>query len=279
MDETRGDRRTRARRAATARNGAAASAERRPALAALLAATPARLAIGRTGPRLRADAYLDFVAAHARARDAIAAEVPVALVRDLGLREIHTRAPSRAAYVREPALGRALAPSAYAALRRCRRRPEVQLALADGLSSAAVVANGAAVLRPLTRALAARGLRLGTPLFVRNGRVRVQDEIGEILRPEVFCLLVGERPGLATADSLSAYVLWAARRTSAEPDRSVLSNIHRRGIAPAHAARQLVALIETIRAHRASGAALASLLADRDGGRGAPPPAGETSRS
>lgn len=238
---------------------AAAGTRETVALASLLASTPARLAIGRAGPRLRATSYLDFIAAHARARDAVLTEVPAVFVRRLGLREIQTRATSREAYVREPALGRTLAPSAHAILGRCRHRAQVQLALTDGLSSSAVVANGAAVLSALTRALEARGLRLGTPLFVRNGRVRVQDEIGELLRPEVFCFLVGERPGLATADSLSAYVLYAPRRGSAEPDRTVLSNIHRGGIAPARAARQLVALIETIRRHRASGAALAAL--------------------
>ncbi len=229
------------------------------ALASLLASTPARLAIGRAGPRLRTSAYLDFIAAHARARDAVLTEVPAAFVRRIGLREIRTRATSREAYVREPALGRTLAASARPILRRCRHGADVQLALTDGLSSSAVVANGAAVLRALTRELAARGFRLGTPLFVRNGRVRVQDEIGELLRPEVFCFLVGERPGLATADSLSAYVLYAPRRGSAEPDRTVLSNIHRGGIAPARAARQLAVLIEEIRRQRASGAALAAL--------------------
>jgi ethanolamine ammonia-lyase small subunit len=238
-----------------------------PALAALLAATPARLAIGRAGPRLRTAAQLAMVADHARARDAITSEVPPALVRRLGLIELATRAPTRAAYVRVPDLGRSLDPGAAARLRRCRQRPEVQLALTDGLSSAAVVANGGTLLRALTRELARRGRRLGTPLFIRNGRVRVQDEIGERLRPEVFCLLVGERPGLATAESLSAYVIHRPTRRSTEPDRTVVSNIHRGGVAPAAAARQLADLIDEILARGASGAALAAARAAT-----APPP-------
>jgi ethanolamine ammonia-lyase small subunit len=238
-----------------------------PALAALLAATPARLAIGRTGPRLRARAYLACVADHARARDAVTTEVPAAFVRKLGLVEIATRAATRADYLRTPALGRALAPASLARLRRCRRRPEVQLALADGLSSAAVVTNGGPLLRALTRALRARRRRLGTPLFIRNGRVRVQDEIGAILEPEVFCLIVGERPGLATADSLSAYVLYRPSRRSAEPDRSVISNIHRGGLPPARAARAIADLIDEILVREASGAALAAAR----GGATAPP--------
>jgi len=231
------------------------------ALATLLAATPARLAIGRAGPRLRTAAQLAMLADHARARDAITSEVPAALVRRLGLTELATRAPTREAYVRIPDLGRSLDPGALARLRRCRQRPEVQLALTDGLSSAAVVANGAALLRALTHELTRRGRRLGTPLFIRNGRVRVQDEIGERLRPEVFCLLVGERPGLATAESVSAYVIHRPTRRSAEPDRTVVSNIHRGGVAPAAAARQLADLIDEILARGASGAALAAARA------------------
>lgn len=232
-----------------------------PGMRSLLTATPARLAIGRTGPRLNTAALLDYAADHARARDAVWSEVPPALVRKLGLVEIPTRATTRAEYVHQPALGRALAPVALARLRRCRQRPAVQLALADGLSAAAIVANGGALLRALTRRLRARRRRLGTALFVRNGRVRVQDEIGAIVRPEVFCLIVGERPGLATAESLSAYVIFRPNRQSAEPDRSVISNIHDGGLPPARAARALADLIEEILAHGASGAALAAAQA------------------
>lgn len=171
-----------------------------PALASLLATTPARLAVGRTGPRLTAATYLRFLADHARARDAVFTEVPAALVKKLGLTEIATTATSRTAYLQEPRLGRALAPSARTRLARCRKRPEVQLLLIDGLSSTAIVTHGGALLRKLTALLRTR--RLGTPLFVRNGRVRVQDEIGHVLRPDVCCAIVGERPGLATASSL-----------------------------------------------------------------------------
>jgi ethanolamine ammonia-lyase small subunit len=230
-----------------------------PSLARLLSATPARLAIGRAGPRLRTAAWLDLVADHARARDAVTSEVPAAFIRTLGLTEIATRARTRLEYVRVPALGRQLDRGALPRLRRCRQRPEVQLALTDGLSSAAVVANGAALLRALTHELRRRGRTLGTPLFVRNGRVRLQDELGAVLRPEVFCFIVGERPGLATAESLSAYVLYRPTRRSTEPDRTVVSNIHRGGIAPARAARQLADLIDEILLRQASGAALAAL--------------------
>jgi ethanolamine ammonia-lyase small subunit len=232
-----------------------------PELAALLATTPARLAIGRTGPRPTAAAYLRFLADHGRARDAVFTEVPAAVVKKLGLVEIATAAPSRAAYLQEPRLGRALAPSARTRLARCRKRPEVQLLLVDGLSSTAVITHGGPLLRKLTTLLRARGRRLGTPLFVRNGRVRVQDEIGHVLRPEVCCAIVGERPGLATASSLSAYVIHRPTRASAEPDRTLVSNIHDGGLPVAAAARQIADLIDECLARGASGAALADARA------------------
>ena len=228
-------------------------------LAALLASTPARLAIGRSGPRLTTKAYLRFLADHGRARDAVFTEVPPAVVKKLGLIELATEATTRAAYLQEPRLGRSLAASARTRLARCRKRPEVQLVVIDGLSSTAVVAHAATLLRGLTRELAKRRRRLGTALFVRNGRVRIQDEIGHVLRPEICCAIVGERPGLATASSLSAYVIHRPTRASAEPDRTLISNIHDGGIAPAAAARQIADLIDECLTRGASGAGLAAL--------------------
>ena len=95
--------------------------------------------------------------------------------------------------------------------------------------------------------------------------MRVQDEIGEVLHPEVFCFIVGERPGLATAESLSAYVLYRPRRRSAEPDRTVVSNIHAGGLPPARAARELADLIDEVLRLQASGTALAAARASQDG--------------
>ena len=240
------------------------------ALAGLLAATPARLAIGRAGPRLRTHDYLRFVADHARARDAVFTEVPRTWVRRLGLVELATRAATRGQYLHEPRLGQALAPEAQARLARCRQAPDVQLLVADGLSSAAVVRHGGPLLRAVTRALVPKRHRLGTPLFVRNARVRVQDEIGARLHAAVCCLLIGERPGLATAESLSAYVIYRPTRASAEPDRTLISNIHPNGLPIAAAARRITALVESCLRHQASGAALAAAEQTRR-----PPPSSE----
>ena len=238
-----------------------------PALAALLASTPARLAIGRSGPRLTTKEHLRFLADHARARDAVFTEVPAAVVKTLGLTEIATQAPTRTAYLAEPRLGRVLSASGATRLARCRKRPQVQLLVIDGLSSAAVVAHGGALMRALTRELTKRHRRLGTPIFVRNGRVRIQDEIGHVLRPDVCCAIVGERPGLATASSLSAYVIYRPTRAAAEPDRTLISNIHDGGLSPQKAARQIADLIDECLAHAASGAALAAARAAADAAR------------
>ena len=133
--------------------------------------------------------------------------------------------------------------------------PTVLLCVGDGLSSAAVEKNAAPLMRALTRALAPR-YRLLNPIFIRNARVRIEDHLGEILRPDVVCMIVGERPGLVTAESLSAYVIYRPTLKSIEPDRTVISNIHRGGIPIAEAARKIAALIDDTIKFQASGAAL-----------------------
>ena len=132
----------------------------------------------------------------------------------------------------------------------------------DGLSSSAVETNAAPLLRALTKLLEAK-YRLLKPIFVRNARVRIEDHIGGILRCDLVCMLIGERPGLATAESLSAYVIYRPRLGSREPERTVISNIHRGGIPNAEAAKQMATLIDDAMRHRATGAKLAAILADR----------------
>ena len=106
------------------------------------------------------------------------------------------------------------------------------------------------------RSLASR-YRLLKPIFIRNARVRIEDHLGEILRPDIICMIVGERPGLVTAESLSAYVIYRPTLKSIEPERTVISNIHRGGIPIAQAARKIAALIDDAIKFQASGAALA----------------------
>ena len=129
----------------------------------------------------------------------------------------------------------------------------------DGLSSAAVEANAGPLLRALTKALGQK-YRLLKPVFIRNARVRIEDHLGEILRPDLICMIVGERPGLATAESLSAYVIYRPRLSSLEPDRTVISNIHRSGTPIPEASKKIAMLIDEAMLHRAAGARLAAML-------------------
>lgn len=233
---------------------------------ALRHATPARLGKGRAGPRHTTAAMLELRADHARAVDAVRGEVPADWALKLRWPEFHSNVVSREDYLRFPEHGRRIADAEIARLKRVTQkkihtrdqRPSVLIFVGDGLSSAAVVAHAPAVVKALDKSVAAR-FRLLPTIFVRNARVRIEDHLGEILRPDVVCMIVGERPGLQTAESLSAYVIYRPTLKSLEPDRTVISNIHPGGIRPAEGARQIANLIDECIRHKASGARLAAI--------------------
>lgn len=210
---------------------------------------------------------LKFRADHARAVDAVMTEVGADWPRRNGLVEFHSEAITRDDYLLRPERGRRLRKSEIAKLKALNvpsraknaSKPSVLIFVGDGLSSAAVEANAGSLLRTLTSALRQK-YRLLKPLFVRNARVRIEDHLGEILRADMICLIIGERPGLATAESLSAYVIYRPRLSSLEPDRTVISNIHRGGIPVTQAAQKIVTLIDEAIQHQATGAELAAML-------------------
>lgn len=231
--------------------------------AAMRRATPARLGVGRAGPRYTTAAMLALRADHARAVDAVMTEVSPNWARRNGLVEVRSQAATREDFIRYPERGRRLAADDARRVARLKlgvrarsAPPSVLLCVGDGLSSAAVERNAGPLLRALTRLLRPR-YRLLKPVFVRHARVRIEDHLGQIIRPDVVCMIVGERPGLATAESLSAYVIYRPTLKSIEPDRTVISNIHRRGIPIADAAREIAALVDDAIKFQASGAALA----------------------
>jgi ethanolamine ammonia-lyase small subunit len=245
---------------------------------AMRKSTPARLGLGRAGPRYTTAAMLALRADHARAVDSVMTEVAPDWARRNGLLELHSQAATREEYLRYPERGRRLTDADAKRLARLKSslfrspfplgkglgvrfrgqsaKPTVLLCVGDGLSSAAVEKSAAPLVRALTRALAAR-YRLLKPIFIRNARVRIEDHLGEILRPDLVCMIIGERPGLVTAESLSAYVLYRPTLKSIEPDRTVISNIHRGGIPIAAAARKIATLIDDAIRFHSSGAALA----------------------
>jgi ethanolamine ammonia-lyase small subunit len=135
----------------------------------------------------------------------------------------------------------------------CPARPDVQVFIGDGLSAAAVLAQVPFLLPVLTDALAARGWTVGRPFVVHRCRVGVLNDVGEILDPAVAILLIGERPGLATAESLSAYLAYRPRPGHDDSRRNLISNIHGRGVPVPEAARRLADLAGLMMGRRASG--------------------------
>ena len=224
------------------------------------ARTPARILMGRAGAAYRTDTWLKLRADHAFAKDAVLAEVD--LVRDLGeafvaewgIFDVATMAVTKNDYLLRPDLGRSLSTSAKAELRkRCPPGAQLQVAIADGLSAMAVRAQVPSLL-PLLRAQAEhRGWRFGQPFLLRHARVGVLNDIGETLDPTVVVLLIGERPGLATAESLSAYMAFRPRAGHDDSQRNLISNIHARGVMPEQAAERIGRLAELMIARGASG--------------------------
>lgn len=239
-----------------------------PDLDSMRAQTPARLGIGHAGPRCTTMALLKFRADHARAVDAVRTEVARGWPRLSGLAELRSEAETREEYLLRPDRGRRLRAEDIAKLRKLAgapargsaRKPSVLICVGDGLCCAAVEKNAGPLLRALAKMLDAK-YRLIKPVFIRNARVRLEDHLGEILRPDVVCMLIGERPGLATAESLSAYVIYRPRLRSLEPDRTVISNIHSGGIPVPEAAKRIAQLIDDAIRYRATGAKLAGHLA------------------
>jgi ethanolamine ammonia-lyase small subunit len=197
---------------------------------------------------------------HAAARDAVQDEVD--LTRDFGpdrvarfgLFEVRTRAGSKAEYLRRPDLGRKLGAEAGEAIRAaCPAGADLQVVVGDGLSATAVAAQAPGLLDRLFASATARGWSFGRPFLIRYCRVGVMNDIGDLLAPAVVVLLVGERPGLATAESLSAYLAYRPRCGHTDADRNLISNIHARGTGPDEAARRIVALADQVRAAGRSG--------------------------
>ncbi|MCC7494815.1 MAG: ethanolamine ammonia-lyase subunit EutC [Fimbriimonadaceae bacterium] len=229
-------------------------------LQALLARTPARCLVGGAGDGYRTATQLALRCDHAAAVDAVWGELELqqhlgaALIQRYGLFEVCSAAPDKATYLRRPDLGRRFGPVAEAVLReRCPAGADFQVVLGDGLSVAALAGQGPRLLPLLADLATDQGWRFGQPFVVRHARVGLLNEVGRLLQPAVVVLLIGERPGLSTADSLSAYLAWQPRPGDTDAQRNLVSNIHDRGTPPPLAARRIVALAAQLRAAQASG--------------------------
>lgn len=228
------------------------------AIKAMKKITPARIGLYRAGTRPKTGAYLKFLADHAAAMDAVFLDVSPEFLQKMNLFTVQTAARDKDEYLKRPDLGRKLSEEAVKIIQeKCQKNPQVQILVVDGLSSSAIEANIPEVLPVLMQGLKARGINVGTPFFIKYGRVGVQDQVGMLLNAEVVVSLIGERPGLATAESLSAYIIYRPTENTVEADRTCVSNIHKGGTPPAEAAAHLVDLIEQILKAKASGINLA----------------------
>ncbi|MEW9671116.1 ethanolamine ammonia-lyase subunit EutC [Ammoniphilus sp. 3BR4] len=192
--------------------------------------TPARIGVGRTGTRPLTQTLLQFRADHAAAVDAVYGEVSLSLLEKHGLFTIETEYKTKSNYLNRPDDGRRFSAEALAHLSSvCVKKPQVQVVVSDGLSASAVEENLSDIYPALMDSLTVYGLTVGTPFFVKGGRVGCMDPIGDCLEPEVLVLLIGERPGLVTPSSLSAYMCYRPRAGRKDAERTVISNIHRKG--------------------------------------------------
>lgn len=222
--------------------------------------TNARVCVGHSGPRPRTKTLLRFLADHSLSRDTVFKEVPEEWVQKTGLFIVQTKIENKDEYLTRPDLGRRLSESAINTIKeKCKKNPQVQIVLSDGLSTDALTINFEEILPPLLKGFETAGVTVGTPFFVKYGRVKVEDEIGELLDADVVVLLIGERPGLGQSESMSAYMVYKPTvANTVESDRTVISNIHRQGTPPVEASAVIVDVVKNMLANKASGIKLSN---------------------
>ena len=219
--------------------------------------TPARLGSGRAGARYKTLTMLRFRADHAAAQDAVFSQVSEDFAGKNGMTEVQTRCSSKDEYLTRPDHGRCFDEENQKKIRAAiPGTPRVQIVIGDGLSSAAITANAMDCYESIREGLQLRGIDPGTPIFVRYCRVGAGDAIGDVTGCELVCMLVGERPGLVTDKSMSAYITYRPRTGVSESARTVVSNIHAQGTPAVEAGAHIAGLIEKILEKKVSGVAL-----------------------
>ena len=225
--------------------------------------TPARLLAGRTGGAYRTLTQLELRAAHAAARDAVRTDLDLSkhlgpeFVERFGIFQVRSKANSKDEYLLRPDLGRSFATRSRDEIStRCVLSPDLQIIIGDGLSTAAIATQVPELLPRLISGAQTRGWSVGQPFAIRFCRVGILNDVGDLLQPRLAVLLIGERPGLATADSLSAYMAFRPHVGHTDADRNLISNIHRRGIVPGDAATRILNLAAKLMLLRISGVAV-----------------------
>jgi ethanolamine ammonia-lyase small subunit len=213
------------------------------------ARTPARLLAGRSGAAYRTNTQLELREAHAAARDAVRAELDLSthlgndFIHKWNLFEVCSQTTTKDEYLLRPDLGRHLNENSRAEIsRHCTTGHDLQVVIGDGLSVSAVALQVPRLLPLLHEGAKTRDWSLGEIFVIRHCRVGILNEIGELLSPKVAVLLIGERPGLATAESLSAYMAYQPKASDTDANRNLISNIHARGVSTEQAAQRILNL-------------------------------------
>jgi ethanolamine ammonia-lyase small subunit len=226
---------------------------------ALVESTTARIGVGRAGPRYSTASLLLFQGDHAITQDALFRDVDQKLLDQFNLFTVQTKITGgKQEYLLRPDLGRLLNDDAKRIINeKCQKNVNIQLCVGDGLSAAAIEANLRQIFPVIKQGVQNAGLTLGTPFFVKYARVGVMNDIGELIKPDVVILLIGERPGLGRAESMSAYMGYKPKYGDTDADRDVVCNIFENGgTNPLEAGAFVVQLAQNMRKSQASGVKL-----------------------
>jgi ethanolamine ammonia-lyase small subunit len=225
--------------------------------------TPARLLVGRAGAAYRTETQLQLREDHAKARDAVRAELNMKkafsaeFIEKWQLFEVCTRASTKLEYLARPALGREFSEESRGEiLRRGSADRNIQIVIGDGLSALAIQTQVPELLPLLFEGATKTGWSAGQTFVVHNCRVGILNEIGELLKPQIVILLIGERPGLASAESMSAYMAYRPSRSHSDANRNLVSNIHDRGLGARSAADRILSLSAQMMRREISGCTL-----------------------
>ena len=229
--------------------------------------TQARIALGRSGVSLPTSRQLAFQLAHAQARDAVHLELDIQALaaREPGSIALHSAAATRAIYLQRPDLGRRLDEASRQRLAPCPKNVDLALVACDGLSALAIERHAAPFLAALRERLALESWTVSPLSIVRQGRVAVGDEVGELLQARAVLVLIGERPGLSSPDSLGLYLTWAPKMGLLDDSRNCISNVRPEGMPYAQAAYRLHYLLSQAFARRLSGVGLKDETVEQEG--------------
>ncbi|UZQ51403.1 ethanolamine ammonia-lyase subunit EutC [Clostridium kluyveri] len=216
--------------------------------------TNARICVGRAGTRYKTETLLKLRADHAVAMDAVWSHVDESIIDKLNFLKVQTMVKDKEQYIQRPDLGRKFSKETMEYIKdNCIKSPDVQIIAGDGLSSPAITVNLEDIYGIIIDGLKAKGYKIGTPIFVKYARVATMDKISEALNAKVTIILIGERPGLATGESMSSYMAYESSTKKPESQRTVISNIHRSGTPPVEAGAQIVYLVDLMMQEKKSG--------------------------